>query len=429
MWLALSLAFASEPLATVDGVPITPADVAALLESIDPAARAQIDEERVVDELVVRQLLSVEADKRKLAESAEGKAAVARATREALSSVLLQQVLAERLNDAAVARYYEENVLRFHREEVHARHLLVRTEDEARKLLGALRGGADFTKLAAEHSLDPGSAETGGDLGWFPADAMVEPFAQAAFAAQPGEIAGPVQTQYGWHLIEVLGKRDRIPLEEAAAGIRAELQPRILQDYVDELKRGADIRRGSPRVFATPIAVGPTVPAWKGGKEPPITLVAFIDLQCPHCHEMHLAIQKLLAARADVRVVYRHYPLEKTCNPHVERGGRVLACESARAVVCAEGNPALYADLLNNGDVLDRAAIAAAGPRHGVSARKWGTCLEAPETAARVAADVAEGAALGIEGTPTVYLRAHGAWSKLEVAPEELADAVAQAAG
>ncbi len=427
MWMLFAVALAAAPLATVDGVAITEDDVAAALALVDPGARESIDRASVVDELVVRQILAVEAQKRDIAASAEGKAAVARATREAISSVLLQRVLAERLGPDAIARYYEANGARFLRDEVHARHILVATEEEARGILTALQGGADFATVAAERSRDPGSRATGGDLGWFPKDMMVPAFADAAFGARTGSTVGPVQTQFGWHLIQVLDRRDRVPLADATEDIRAELQPQVLSGYVAELRARARITLATPRVLVQPIPAGPSVPvAAKATRAAAVTLVAFIDMQCPHCHEMHLALDRLAAARPDVRVVYRHYPLEKTCNPAVERTGRILACESARAVICADGNDALAADLLANGDVLDRAALVAAGPRHGVSAKKWDACLQGPEAAASLARDVAEGASLGIEGTPTVYLKGGGGWYRLEGGPDDLVEAVGQ---
>ena len=427
MWMLFAVALAAAPLATVDGVAITEDDVAAALMLVDPGARDGIDPAAVVDELVVRQLLAAEAQKREIAGSPEAKAAVARATREAISSVLLQRVLAERLGPDAIARYYETNRSRYLRDEVHARHILVATEDEARGVLTALQGGAEFATVAAERSLDPGSRANGGDLGWFSKERMVPAFAEAAFGARTGATVGPVQTQFGWHLIEVVDRRDQVPLPEATADIRAELQPQVLSAYVAELKARARITVASPRALLQPIPTGPSLPAAaRASRTPAVTVVAFIDMQCPHCHEMHLALDRLAAARPDVRVVYRHYPLEKTCNPAVERTGRILACESARAAICADGNDALAADLLANGDVLDRAALVSAGPRHGVSAKRWEACLQGPEAAATLARDVAEGASLGIEGTPTVYLRGEGSWYRLEGGSEDLGEAVGQ---
>jgi len=104
---------------------------------------------------------------------------------------------------------------------VHARHILVsaRATDDAAKrsealgkandLKAQLKAGADFAELARENSDDPGSGARGGDLGWFGPGRMVEPFEKAAFGARPGEIVGPIETQFGYHVIEVLATADK----------------------------------------------------------------------------------------------------------------------------------------------------------------------------------------------------------------------------
>ena len=94
-------------------------------------------------------------------------------------------------------------------DQVTARHVLVKTKAEAEKvkaLLEADNTEAGWKKVAAEYSTDPGSKDTGGNLGSFDKSRMVEPFANAAFALETNEISDPVKTQYGWHVIEVTGK-------------------------------------------------------------------------------------------------------------------------------------------------------------------------------------------------------------------------------
>ena len=89
--------------------------------------------------------------------------------------------------------------------EVRASHILVKTEEEAKSLYEEIKNGASFAELAEKKSLCP-SGQNGGDLGFFGKGMMVKPFEDAAFALEVGELSQPVQTQFGWHLIELTGK-------------------------------------------------------------------------------------------------------------------------------------------------------------------------------------------------------------------------------
>lgn len=93
-------------------------------------------------------------------------------------------------------------------EEVWARHILVASEEEALTILQELKDGEDWNQLALKHSLDDSNKEKGGDLGWFTYDTMVEEFSASAFSLEPGEISDPVATDFGYHIIQLIGKRE-----------------------------------------------------------------------------------------------------------------------------------------------------------------------------------------------------------------------------
>ena len=119
---------------------------------------------------------------------------------------------------AVRARYDQDVAGKPGEEEVHARHILVPTEAEAKDIIAQLKKGADFAALAKQKSKDPGAAQ-GGDLGFFKKTDMVPEFADAAFALKPGQFSQtPVHTQFGWHVIKVdERKRDAPPTLRAGA--------------------------------------------------------------------------------------------------------------------------------------------------------------------------------------------------------------------
>ncbi len=110
--------------------------------------------------------------------------------------------------DADLEAYFEKNISRYDTpEEIRASHILVADEETAQEILDQLHGGADFTELAKEHSIDTASAKEGGDLGWFSRGKMVKEFEEAAFALEVGEISGIVETQYGHHIIQLTDRK------------------------------------------------------------------------------------------------------------------------------------------------------------------------------------------------------------------------------
>lgn len=134
-------------------------------------------------------------------------------------------------------------------EEVHARHILVGSEQEAKDIIDQLKKGADFATLAKDKTTDPSGKSNGGDLGYFSKQDMVPEFADAAFAMKPGEISQtPVKTQFGWHVIKVEDKRPGKAgtYEQVAPEIQNQMVQQIVAAKLQELRGQAKIEAFAP---------------------------------------------------------------------------------------------------------------------------------------------------------------------------------------
>ncbi|MGF1660749.1 MAG: peptidylprolyl isomerase [Rubrimonas sp.] len=232
--------------ATIDGAPVTVADLNAILSEL-PAQYQQLPDETLYDgireQMIDQRLLAAAALAGDLADHPAVKRSLEMQRQGLLADFMLRAEIAERVTDAAIEAAYE---TRFADappiEEVRASHILVASEEQAQALKAELDRGADFAALAAEHGTD-GTRARGGDLGWFSRDMMVPAFADAAFAMEEGAMSAPVQSQFGWHLIHLTGKRDRPApaLEEVRGEIEQELGAEAARAVIAELRAAAEI--------------------------------------------------------------------------------------------------------------------------------------------------------------------------------------------
>ncbi|HEV7877224.1 peptidylprolyl isomerase, partial [Bradyrhizobium sp.] len=203
---------ANPVLAKVNGAEIRASDVAIAEEELGPSL-AQMDpatkKENVLGFLIDMKIVSKEAEDKKIADRDDFKTRLAFARSRLLMDNLLAVEGKAATTDENMKKVYEDAAKQITGEqEVHARHILVESEDEAKKVAAELKKGADFAELAKKESKDPGASD-GGDLGFFTKDQMVPEFSAAAFALEPGKISDPVKTQFGWHVIKVEEKRTR----------------------------------------------------------------------------------------------------------------------------------------------------------------------------------------------------------------------------
>jgi peptidyl-prolyl cis-trans isomerase C len=161
-----------------------------------------------------------------------------------LSRLALREYAAKHQpSDEDLKKAYDESVAKQEGEEYKARHILVKTEDEAKKLIEELDNGADFAELAKKHSTGP-TGKNGGDLGWFDAGQMVKPFSDAVKGLEVGTVSPtPVKTQFGWHVIKLEEKRAKQPptFESVKNKLLADAQRKSLSEYVNKLRDQAKV--------------------------------------------------------------------------------------------------------------------------------------------------------------------------------------------
>lgn len=198
---------------------------------------------------------SQEAERRKLEERPDVTAAMQLQRMKVLSNAAVASMAQEiQPTEEELQKAYEEVKKSAARTEYKARHILVKDEDEAKKLIKELDGGADFAELAKKHSLGP-TGKNGGELDWFDADQMVKPFADAVAEMKPGTHSKePVQTQFGWHVINLQETRNAEPpsFEQAKPQLTAMLQRQQIADKVTDLRNNAMVELNEELVKVTP---------------------------------------------------------------------------------------------------------------------------------------------------------------------------------
>src|SRR3984885_13035461 len=254
---------ANPVLAKVNGADIRQSDMALAeeelgrsLEKMDPATK----KENLLAFLIDMKIVAKAAEDKKIENNDDFKKRLAFARNRLLMDNLLAQEGKAALTDEAMKKVYDDAAKQITGEqEVHARHILVETEDEAKAIKAELDKGADFAELAKKKSKDPGASD-GGDLGFFTKDQMVPEFSAVAFALEPGKISDPVKSQFGWHIIKVEEKRNRKApdFDQVKAQIETYVTRKAQADYVAKLREGAKVERmDQPAEAAKPDAMKP----------------------------------------------------------------------------------------------------------------------------------------------------------------------------
>ena len=236
---------AATVMATVNGTTITLGEMIALRESLPEQYQSLPDDvlfKGILDQLVQQELLRQSVTEM----STRHTATVTNDTRGYVSGVAIEEVVRSAVTDEALQAAYEE---RFKdaapQTEYNASHILVETIEAAEGLMTELAAGADFAELARASSIDTGSGANGGDLGWFGLGVMVKPFEDAVVGATVGQIAGPVQSDFGFHVILVKETRvaENPPLDQIRDELAAEIENAAIMARVEELTKAGTVTR------------------------------------------------------------------------------------------------------------------------------------------------------------------------------------------
>ena len=256
-------------IARVNGVDIRQSDLATAEDEVGssmPQMAPDQKREYLVTYLTDVVILAQAAEKQNIANRDDVKHRLAFERNKVLMETLLQDTGKAALTDDALHKVYDEAVKQMPpEEEVHARHILVPTEDEAKEIEAELKKGADFATLAKEKSKDPGAAD-GGDLGYFTKDQMVPEFSEAAFKLDRGQISDPVHTKFGWHIIKVEDKRIKPTptFDEVKPQLENFVAHKAQAELVASLRKDATIERlDKAPPAADPSTLNPAAPAKK----------------------------------------------------------------------------------------------------------------------------------------------------------------------
>ncbi len=259
--------------ASVDGKDITRVDVFRYIklmpqnvQQLPPAAIYPL----ALDQVVNTRLVQNKAEEAGLESDPEVKQQLDLAKQQIIRSIYVQRAVDKEISEGDLKKAYDEYVAKVPEvAEIKASHILVADESKAKDLITQLEGGADFAKLAAANSGDPGNKDKGGDLGWFAKQDMVPEFADAAFKINKGEISKtPVKTQFGWHVVKVEDKRDRPrpSYEEMKPMLQVELRRQKLETMLADWRKDAKI--ATYDINGDPVKEAPAVAPAAGDAAP-----------------------------------------------------------------------------------------------------------------------------------------------------------------
>lgn len=258
--------------ATVNGKPISKAAFEILSDEVNERrGENKVPDDKIIEELIKRELLSQEIAASGALKDPKFAAKIENAQRMMLSQAAAEQFIETvQVTDEDLKKEYDERVGPMKTAEYKAKHILVETEQAAKDIIAKLAKGEKFDALAKKLSKDPGSKDKGGDLGWFSPQQMVAPFSEAVIALKNGEITQtPVQSQFGWHVIQREESREQAPppFDAVKDQLKNMVQTKKLQEHITALQTKAKVENKLPAKPAeAPKPAAPAAPAPAGAK-------------------------------------------------------------------------------------------------------------------------------------------------------------------
>jgi peptidyl-prolyl cis-trans isomerase C len=238
----------SPAVATVNGTPIARDFFESYTKLLTGRGTSDLTPDQrneVLDSLIRFELVAQQATKEGLDKTEEAPARIQVERFKILQSIVATHYLKDKKpTDQELRAEYETEIAAHSRHEYHARHILLATEPFAEKIVDRLDKGEKFDDVAKKESMDDTSGKIGGDLGWLSPDGMVKPFADALVQLKPGEFTHkPVQTQFGWHVIQLVETRDLPPpsFDQVKQDIERAVYAKKFKAYTDDLMRNSKI--------------------------------------------------------------------------------------------------------------------------------------------------------------------------------------------
>lgn len=242
-------------LATIDNEVITLEEFNRELDKIPTNMKMLVASEsgkkNYLERFIVKKLLLKEAGKEKIEKQKDFEERLSDLREQLIIESLLKKKIAveSAQTNEDLKQYYEKNKERFKRErEINTRHILLKTEEEAKQVLTRLANGENFVELARQYSIDPNAKSTGGEIGFHPKGSLLPEYEAEAFKLNKiGQVSGIVKTQFGYHIIRLEGVRppSYVPFDEVKDFIRQQIsqekQKEILEKYIEDLKKSAKI--------------------------------------------------------------------------------------------------------------------------------------------------------------------------------------------